>query len=140
MYQQRNDQLIPDTIELPTFPTLPNDVVTQLQGIVEVGNEDVGDAVADMLAKIQVQSARIECIIRWRNHSEGAMVTAKNIERYVVDVAEIYCIAAGMFEFARRKSESISTVGTKDGLASALNQIGFWSEDFPSIHDLAQKT
>ena len=140
IYKQKEDQVIPGTIELPTFPVLPKDVVSQLQEIVETGSEEVGDLVSDMLAKIQVQSARVESLISWRRHPDSTLITTTNIERYIIDTAEIYCIASGMFDFARRKSNVVCNETTQDGLASALNQLGFWSEDYPSVHNLMRET
>ena len=135
IYSRKENNEIPNTINLPKLPELPLDVVPQLRDMIETSDKNVAKVIAELLAKIQVQSSRIGSLKRWRSSPQREMVTSLNIEGYILDTAEIYARAAALFDFARRKSDTVRYLVTSSELKSALDQLGFWREDFVSLHE-----
>jgi hypothetical protein len=86
---------------LPSFPEFPNDVLGELREVIEYGPVEIGECIATLLAHIQVQRARLEDLARWNSCTSSLLVTAFNVEDYIIDAAETYERGNALYDYAR---------------------------------------
>jgi hypothetical protein len=66
--------------------------------------------------------------------ADSSLITATNIEDYILDSTEVYARCAALFKFAGGESGTAPGEPTRDQIRSALNQTGFWFEEFENLH------
>jgi hypothetical protein len=122
---------------MPTMPALGPDVILELKEMVEVAPAEVGDAVSVMLSKIQIQAAQLSSMVQRSKAPDEHLLTLHNVEGYIAYAAGIYARAAALFGFARRKTETVTAMLTEAEVASAMNQLDYWSDRYPRLHTMA---
>jgi hypothetical protein len=139
IYAQRVGEDVPSHFDMPEFPQLPKDALFQLRDIVEFGAAQIGEAVATLLAKIQVHQSRTIGLKDRREEPGVHAFTVSDIEQRMLDAAEIFARAAALFDYARRRSEIVPTGFGAAQMQRALNNLGFYSDDFRGLHNAASE-
>jgi hypothetical protein len=124
---------IPHTAVIPTFPSLPTDVLSSFRDMVETSNEGVAGAFADILSDVQIQRARIRSLV---SDIPRHTVLSLNIEQYLIDAASIHAQASALFSYARREVDGAPDAITWNAVRSSLRQMGIWEEDYDSLFEL----
>jgi hypothetical protein len=131
---QANDQVIPATSNLPSFPEISAEVIVTLQNVIEPSEESVGEKIASLLGRLQVQSARIRSLNSDLRPGSGTLVVTANIEQYVLDVAAIYALGASLLEYARDTPHVLPPTISWADIRRALFHMGFWNTEYPSLY------
>lgn len=122
------DGALPRSVKVREFPTLPAETIQAFKEMTEVSLPADRETLAAILTKIQIQRSRISSIPPDRRRRE-MIVASANLEEYILDAADIYARSAALYDYARRKSETIpNPVVTTEAQISALNNIGIFDE------------
>jgi hypothetical protein len=130
LYQNREGEVIPERVRAIDIPIVPESAIDSLQSMIEAStNPEIAKVIAKIIGKIQIQNSRIRSVI----HQEQAirpdhimLVTAKNIEGYVIDSAIIRTLAESLFAYARFESEAPEEVNW-DNVSRSLRLLN-WVE------------
>lgn len=86
LYQNREEEVIPESIRAIELPLVPESAISSLQSMIEAStNPSIIKVVAKLIQKIQIQNSRIRSVV----HEELAvtnhirLVTARNIEGHI---------------------------------------------------------
>ncbi len=109
LYRNRSEESIPKTNWIP--PPVPSGAIADLRTMVEASNAPTeGRIVARILWRLQIQASRLQSLsIDLRPSSTSTIVTAVNIEQFIVDTIEVCALASAMFPFARGEVEYLPT-------------------------------
>lgn len=122
--------VLPAAIPLPTFPGLPENIITPIKEMIEAADKEDRSFIWQMLVRIQVLQSRISSLVS--SHARpGSFVTSSNLEAYILDAAEIYARASRLFEFARGAAEHPPSHLINRNVAQALSTMGV----FDDLHD-----
>jgi hypothetical protein len=118
-------------------PTFPNGIIEDLRGIIEYSDKPIRTALVALVGKLQIQMSRLTTLER--HLKEGPdntnSIVVTNIEDYILDAADIYARCAALFHFARGATEIAPGGPLRADMHSALNQTGFWYDEFRRVHD-----
>ena len=106
LYDRRKGETIPEN-ELPLFkpPNVPTSAVVDLRAMIESSGSHEGRALAIVLSRVQVQASRLRSLTQKQSPASVTVVTASQVEQYIVDTAEIFARASSWFGFARGDDE-----------------------------------
>lgn len=77
-----------------------------------------------MLASLQIQNARLTGIKR-EHGRDGHITLQLNLERYIVDVAEVLAQASALYKFARQATGEMPTGVSRGEIGLAVPLLGF---------------
>ncbi len=137
--QKVEDHVLPTATEVPPFPELPAASIASIQELVQSIDDSERVFSSVLLSSLQIQQSRLIGLRRDRQRA-GHIVFSLNLERYVVDAAEIYAQAAALYKFARLPNGTMPTSITKREIAAALHNMGIFDELYDNLverYDLA---
>lgn len=138
---QFENDILPHGMEVAPFPDLPNESISTLGNLIEVSHGEERVYLSSLLASMQIQNSRLVGL-RVNSRREGHIVLRMNLERYIVDAAEIYAQAAALYRFARRPGERVPAAIKRREIASALHNLGFFDDLYDTLverYDLASE-
>lgn len=120
--------ILPDTVVLPTFPDVPNQVIDSFKEMVEFLGVGERDAIFKLASRVQIQRARIDGIARSQKY-EGSFITDTNLCAYILDCAEIYARASKIFKYARGEdSEFPDAELTRENYSNSLSSFRIFDD------------
>lgn len=121
---------LPTTASIPAWPEFPMGAIDVLREVIEHSSGYSRQSCANLVGTLQVHRSRLHGLQRNVN-KPGHITLSLNIERYIVDTAEIYAQASALYEYARRPElERPATVSFKDvGTALKLLSVDPLIED-----------
>lgn len=126
--------------ELPNFPDPPTEEVQHLAAVIRASQDaKIREVVAELLSRLQVQSARMLDLRDMREWHEVRRVMRTELDEYLLNAADIYARCAGLFDYARRETTIAPGNPTYGDLSSALNQMGLRNFQFPGVHERLQR-
>ena len=138
---QFENDILPHGGEVAPFPDLPKESISTLGNLIEVSRGTERVYLSSLLASMQIQNSRLVGL-RVNHRRDGHIVLRMNLERYVVDAAEIYAQAAALYRFARRPGERIPVAIKRREIASALHNMGVFDDLYDTLverYDLASE-
>jgi hypothetical protein len=137
----KNGEAIPRQSAPAAPPTVPQIVIDDLRGMIEYSDEPIRGSLRIFVGRLQIQSARLSTLTTHLRdtHDNSWSVTASNVESSILDTAEIFARCALLFKFARGDGGAMPGGPSQSDIKSALNQTGFWFEDFPRLHQSAER-
>lgn len=118
--------------ELPAVPTASIDLLVQL---IEAAPSEIGEAIADLLAELQVQDGRLRStkadVLDPQNAMRSVMKIA--LDDFIIDAASIYARCEGMLDYSRRESTLVSGQPKVVDLLRALTLMGFHEAAFARV-------
>lgn len=122
-------------IDLPIFPDPPEAVVQQLVALIGASRDaSIRVHVAELLSRLQVQSARMLDLRHMREWGENRIFTRSELDEYLLNAADIYARCSNLFDYARRESNVVPNEPTAPNLSSSLNQLGLRDQAYPRVH------
>jgi hypothetical protein len=108
---------------LAAIPLLPEGAIPNLTAVIESATPTAGQRLADLVAALQVQRARLlGCVDR----RDGHVLSAHDLLQRLVEAGELYAGIAGAFDYARRRSNAIDLDLTSSRVRQALHNCGVW--------------
>lgn len=136
IYESRKDEVIPETVW--HAPKVPAEAAVDLRAMIEASDPTESRPVAKLLARIQVQAARLRSLESGLRPggSDATVVVALNVEQYAVDTIEIAAIAAAHFKFARGETDILpSAYPSREDAFNAASQLGIYPGLYPRIDE-----
>ena len=100
------------------LPTLPNEALENLRSMVESSHEDERSYLFKLLNTLQVLTSRSRGLIL--DQRADRIILDLNIHSIIMNCAELYAYASGLYEFARNKSEVVPQFISARDVASGL--------------------
>lgn len=119
---------LPAEVEVPSLPPVPIDALAALRDMTEAAHSDERSALAELLAKVQIQHSRIGSLIGDRRRT-GRIVVERNLQDYLLDSAELYARASSLFGFARGTAGMPDATIDSADFHSALHNMGIFDDD-----------
>lgn len=127
---------LPDEVEIVKFPNVPSDTIETMAEFIEFSDDLNVRLFEKLLARIQVQSARISDLASRLGAKSGrGVIQRHSIEGYIIDAASIYAGAAAAYDYARQETEKLPSDITWDSVRSALRNMYRWKGDIPGIYE-----
>lgn len=106
-------------------PSLPDDAIQGLMAMAEAADEDVSAIIWRIADRIQVQHARLSGVHSSMTERQNSVrvLTADELEVYLIDAARIYVLASSLFSFARPDERTTGTPANWDEIASWLSML-----------------
>lgn len=124
------NNVLPKTVIMPEFGTVPPIVINSIRDFIEVAHDDELAFLSLLPPVIQIQQARLEALSR--DHLKPGHITLQlNLDRYIVDAAEVYALASALFQYARSPDARMPTGVTRGQVGEALGQMGIYDD----VHD-----
>jgi hypothetical protein len=123
-------------------PELQSQVSDHLRQLIENLDDHNATQVADLVGCYQIQRARLTDVLDYFNYPEGRrdgvrrILTTDNVESTFEQTVALRMRASGMFDFARRKSEVISSKFTSDDVTSAMRTLDIFDVLSQEYRDL----
>lgn len=126
---------LPHSAPQPDFPSVPVDVVSSLQRMVEASDEATRTPFTQLLSMLQVLDSRARSLNARSAGATQTIILARNIETYIMNAVEMHALASALFPFARGQSEEMPTaMDIGERYSAALHLLGFRDEHaFPSL-------
>lgn len=121
LHNARNGERIVSPPTGWTRPELDVDALIDLRSIIEVCDVLEGQVFSKLLARLQIQSARLRTLEQDLNHDQSVVVRT-NIEQYLVDTIEIQARVNTLFSFGRG---NIDHVPLGDPTVDQMNSAAF---------------
>lgn len=136
LYCRRKEESIQKLENTWHPPRIPSGPTADLRDMVEAASSPLeGQTIARMLARIQVQAARLRSLAQDLRPSDDTVVTAICIERFLVDTIEISALASSAFRFARGDEEFLPTEEPSlKAMFSAAMGLGINDGNCPEVH------
>lgn len=117
------------TLIPPEVTAFPDAALQTLRDAIENGNSELSGDVSLLLARLQVQRARVAEVVDQAlgKGRAGHSVFDLNLETYIIDSAEIYARSSALFDYARRLSAHTTKIDNQ-AVERSLNLLGF--DDF----------
>jgi hypothetical protein len=116
--------LLPPAVPIPEFPLVPSTAVSYVTDLIEVSTDQERVFLSIMLASLQIQNARLASMMK--EHGRPGHITLElNLERYIVDVAEVLAQASALYKFARQGRGQIPEGVSRGEIGSAVPLLGF---------------
>jgi len=136
IYASKSTEIIPKTLDLATPPILPSDAIGELRILIEHAGQPFGDSIRILLTRLQIQAARLSSLVlELRDESDETLVTASNIETYLIDAVEIYARTEALFAFARGETDEVPGGPNRADMSSSLRKNGLWDEQYPRLYE-----
>ncbi len=120
---------------VPTVPAIPVEIIPQLEKLIEAAGYRPGEAIAAVLRKLQVQSARTSDLLAEiaSGKLSGLGVNTRR-DGAILDAAEVGALTARLFDFARGKTEHVR-LGALDSaeMWNALFSTQTFDAEFPEL-------
>lgn len=137
LYKNREGEVITERMQTIELPPIPESAIGSLQSMIEAStNQAVVKVIAKIIGKIQIQNSRIRSVV----HEEQAvrpnhvsLVTARNIEDYIIDSAIIFAFAESLFDYARLQSETPEEVKWSN-VSRALCRLDWDEHNYAPLH------
>lgn len=114
------------------IPTVPSEAVRLVRDLIEsTSDPELRGRFSFLLNKLQVQSARL-LGIKAEGRNAGHI-----IQDYYLDAVEISALCSGMFDFARRESETVPPRVSAKDMLSTLNLMGAYGSQFDEVRATA---
>ncbi len=85
-----------------TLPELPADTLSVVKGCIEHSDDQIAEAMAELIRQLQVQNSRLTGnLARIRSLAPGGIVLSFNIDTALVDAAAIHARCEALFPYAR---------------------------------------
>lgn len=112
-----------------TYPTLPSRVISNLQDLIKLLDEENAKLVTELLDCFQNQHAQLaDKVAVYNQPQQGGLtevLTEHNVEYAIKNTVELYLRAASMLDFAAGRKDRIGArVFTSDDVSSALLNLG----------------
>ena len=109
---------------------VPLKLISALERMIEAAPEgNIRDTLSDIIARIQVNSARL------RTFMKPETTILPHFVENVIDAAELYSFAASLFPYARRESDKSNYPGKGVDICASLRRLGF-SVDSPEHKEI----
>ncbi|RWY91845.1 hypothetical protein EHI44_02070 [Rhizobium leguminosarum] len=132
LIEQTRNEVLPATVEVGQVPDLPVGAIQSFLNLIEVIEGKNRQALSTLIGTIQIQRSRLRSI-RHRERGDGHIILRLNLERYVVDAAEIYAQAAALYDFGRKTdSPSVRPVKHSD-IAAALHNMRIFDDLYDTL-------
>jgi len=128
-------RVLPKTVILPTFPSVPSEGISALKEMVEFSEPPERKFISLFLTSIQVQRTRILGLIEGHQNPHH-IISELNIKRYIVDALEIYSQAEGLYGFGRGKIQRIPDGITYEQIGQSLGKVGIYDDLAEELTDL----
>ena len=126
--------------DLPDFPDPPEAVVQQLVALIGTSRDaGIRNHVAELLSRLQVQSARMLDLRHIREWGDTRIFTRSELDEYILNAADIYARCSNLFDYARRESSVVPDEPTPPNLSSSLNQLGVRDHAYPRVHQRLER-
>ncbi len=127
LFEQLDRQVLPPKVKIPEFPALPVEAIKSVADFVEVAEEVERSFLRVMLASLQIQNARL-IGLQAEHGRDGHITFQANLERYLVDAAEVSAQAAALYDYARQADIAMPRHLSRDDVGKALPVIGIHDE------------
>lgn len=112
-----------------TIPTLPDQVISNLQDVIELLDKENAKLVTELLGCFQIQHTQLADKIAVYNQPQQngltEVLTEHNVEYAIKNTVEIYLRAVSMLDFAAGRRDRIGARAfTSDDVSSALLNLG----------------
>jgi hypothetical protein len=114
--------------ELAEIPPIPYNALFTLRESVEFGGDQLAEAIADLISRMQIQHARATSV-KGRLLSQDKIVVRTNIVDYIVDCLEVFARASKLFAYARRETDEAPGPLTCGDVRTAAHACDIWEED-----------
>lgn len=115
---------------------LPGETLKTLAEFIEYSDQVNADLIEATVAAIQIHDARTRGIVERNNDPSGdRLVTKFELEGRIVDAAAIYAAAGAVYDYARRRKDTLPETIKWADVTSALNNMGFWHELHPRLQE-----
>src|ERR1051326_9353125 len=116
-----DDSIHRDAILAWEPPPFPPDATRALSEVIEAASNEVAGVISELLSRLQVQTVRL------RGMKEDAVagtpgrrnILKLELERYIIDIADIYARCEALFAYARREADTASAYLSGDDLLRA---------------------
>ena len=127
------------TVSIAKIPKLPNfdqSIIPTLTKCIEFAEPNPRDALADLIATMQVQRSQLEdATSRWKRGTGEAKIVVHELEGYILDSAEVYARATELFDYARREDDEVQAGVTFADIVNAFLIAEIREEDFPKVFE-----
>lgn len=131
---------LPMTGQAPQFPSIPEDIVSTLRQAVEFSKNTIEEKLfSKIISELQIQRARLKGIEE-AFRMDTRTILSINIDRYILQTAEIHALAQSLFEYARGKTEEVPESFDNDGVYRSLRIMSFDESEFPELYAMAQRS
>jgi hypothetical protein len=125
-------------LKVPAMPRLPTEALGALKEMIEFSTANETAVIAKIATVIQYQFSRLSSVISDAGSSPSGnihIILAINLENYILDAAEIYARVELLFNFGRRRTDSIAGSVTWGQVRVAVSLMRFHEYKYPSIYE-----
>ncbi len=105
-------------LDISDLPTLQPGAVENLRSMVEASHKDERTYLFNLLNTLQILTTRSRGLILDRRRER--IILDLNVHSILLNCAELYAYAAGLYEFARNKSDTVPNFISRRDVASGL--------------------
>jgi hypothetical protein len=140
LWDQLAGSVLPHTFTMHAVPAPPQESIETFRSVIaSSADENLREALADIVTALQIQSARLLSVHRQSTTRGSLIVSALNISTYAVDAAELLAKVGEFYAFARREIHSAPPPPSVERYYSALRQLGFDELDHEEIFERAAR-
>jgi hypothetical protein len=130
------EALPPRTATPKLIQPLPAETLKTLAEFIEYSDQIDVSLIEATVASIQVHDARTRGIVEDNSDpSNEHIVTQFQLEGRIVDAAAVYAAVGAVYDYARRRKDTLPKAITWDAVAAALDNMRFWQEEFPRLRE-----
>jgi hypothetical protein len=124
--------VLPPNSPVPKFGTVPPVVIETIRDLIEVSHDDERVFLSLLPPVVQIQQARLDALCR--DHGRTGHITLQlNLDRYIVDAAEVYALASALFHYARSPNACMPVGITRGQVADAIRQMGIYDDVYDRL-------
>lgn len=115
--------------------SFPTETLKMLAEFIEYSDVHDVSVIESTVAMIQVHMSRTRSLVEG-NHdpSENYVVTRTEVENCIIDAASIYAGAASLFDYARRRTDSVPLTLSWDDVKASLQNLGLFEEENDTLY------
>ncbi|MGO7319361.1 hypothetical protein ACCS95_06835 [Rhizobium ruizarguesonis] len=132
LIQQSEHGALPATVKVGPAPELPAGAIQSFLNLIEVIEGENRQALSTLIGTIQIQRSRLRSISE-RERGEGHIILTLNLERYVMDAAEIYAQAAALYDFGRKPDVASVRPVMHSDIAAALHNMRIFDDLYDTL-------
>jgi hypothetical protein len=118
---------------------LPSETLGTLAAFIEYSDFNVG-VIEGTLSLIQIHDSRVRTLVENNHNTDGINIVVRaNIEASVIDAASIYAGAGAVFDYARRRQETLPAILTWDNVENALGNLRVFADEYPRLYELLNR-
>lgn len=123
----------------PRIPGIPSSALRVMTTCIESAPTNIMPDIANLVEEFQVLHARMLSLVQDVSPGSTMIVTWHNLHDQISDMLEYELSCQNMFDYARRRSERVSSLITRQSMHTRAFFENFHAEDYPGLAELIDR-